>query len=62
MLAAALQGDAALIREMKVIKKGGGGPANYQIQLQVQMVKKKLWRSFEIFTHPCTILQAPSKK
>ena len=27
LLAAALQGDAALIKEMKVIKKGGGGPA-----------------------------------
>ena len=27
LLASALQGDAALIQEMKVIKKGGGGPA-----------------------------------
>ena len=27
LLAAALQGDVALIQEMKVIKKGGGGPA-----------------------------------
>ena len=27
LLAAALQGDTALLKEMKVIKKGGGGPA-----------------------------------
>ena len=26
LLAAALQGDAVLLQEMKVIKKGGGGP------------------------------------
>ena len=41
LLAAALQGDTALLEEMKKIRKGGGGLQNYLTLLMEQMVSMR---------------------